>query len=144
MATLFTKIINGEVPAHFVWKDENVVAFMTIAPIKSGHTLVVPIQEVDHWVDMPIDLATKVMEVSAKVGRAIQKAFNPIKVGVVVAGLEVPHVHYHLIPIKQLSDLDFTNQNSHCPPEELETAAEKIRHALQELGYDDGANAAVA
>ena len=144
MATLFTKIINGEVPAHFVWKDDDVVAFMTIAPVKTGHTLVVPRKEVDHWVDMPIDLATKVMEVSAKVGRAIQKAYNPIKVGVVVAGLEVPHVHYHLIPIKKLSDLDFTNQNSHCPPEELEAAAAKIRETLKEIGYGDGAEAAVA
>lgn len=135
MPTLFTKIINGELPGRFVYKDEHVVAFMTIAPITAGHTLVVPREEVDHWIDMSDDLAKRVMLASEIVGRGIQKAYNPIKVGVMVAGLEVPHVHYHLIPIHKISDLNFELQKD-ATPEELDESSAKIRAALRELGYD--------
>ena len=135
MPTLFTKIINGELPGRFVYKDEHVVAFMTIAPITAGHTLVVPREEVDHWIDMSDDLAKKVMLASEIVGRGIQKAYDPIKVGVMVAGLEVPHVHYHLIPIHKISDLNFALQKE-ASPEELDESSAKIRAALRELGYD--------
>ncbi len=133
MPTLFTKIINGELPGRFVYKDEHAVAFMTIQPISAGHTLVIPRQEIDHWIDMPDDIAQKVMLASQVVGRAIQKAYDPIKVGVMVAGLEVPHVHYHLIPIHQISDLNFANQKE-ATPDELEEAATKIRQAMREIG----------
>ncbi len=136
MATLFTQIINGDVPGRFVYKDEHVVAFMTISPISTGHTLVVPRQEIDHWIDMPQELASRVMTASQIVGRGIQAAFNPIKVGVMVAGLEVPHVHYHLVPIHEISDLDFALQKSDTTPEELDEAASKIRKAMRELGYE--------
>lgn len=136
MPTLFTKIINGELPGRFVYKDEAVVAFMTIAPISEGHTLVIPIQEIDHWIDMPTDIAERVMVASQIVGRGIQKAYDPIKVGVMVAGLEVPHVHYHLIPIHKISDLNFANQRD-AAPEDLDNAAGKIRAALRELGYEE-------
>lgn len=135
MSTLFTKIINGELPARFVYKDEHAVAFMTIAPISPGHTLVIPRQEIDHWIDMPDDVAEKVMLASQVVGRAIQKAYNPMKVGVMVAGLEVPHVHYHLIPIHKISDLNFAHQKD-ATPEELEEAAQKIRDAMREIGCE--------
>ena len=137
MATLFTKIINGDVPGHFVYKDDAVVAFMTIAPISDGHTLVVPRQEIDHWIDMPPDIASRVMEASLVVGKAIQKAFDPIKVGVMVAGLEVPHVHYHLVPVQKISDLNFDLQKADTPQESLSSAAAKIREAMRELGYED-------
>ena len=136
MATLFTRIINGEVPGRFVYKDPDVVAFLTISPISTGHTLVVPRQEIDHWIDMPEDIAAKVMVASQIVGRGIQKAYNPVKVGVMVAGLEVPHVHYHLIPIHEISDLNFELQKSDTSPEELDESAAKIREALKALGYD--------
>jgi diadenosine tetraphosphate (Ap4A) HIT family hydrolase len=134
--TLFTQIIEGELPARFVYKDDAVVAFMTIAPITAGHTLVVPRQEIDHWIDMPEELAKRVMQASQVVGRGIQKAYDPIKVGVMVAGLEVPHVHYHLIPIHKISDLNFALQKD-ATPEELDESAEKIRAALRELGYSE-------
>ncbi len=137
MATLFTRIINGEIPGNFVYKDEQVVAFMTIAPITAGHTLVVPRQEVDHWLDMPPDLAGRVMAASQIVGRGIQKAFSPVKVGVMVAGLEVPHVHYHLIPIHRIADLNFELQKQDTPADELQAAAKKIRDALRELGHEE-------
>lgn len=137
MATLFTQIINGEVPGKFVYKDDHVVAFMTISPINTGHTLVVPRQEINHWIDMPQELGARVMTAGQIVGRGIQKAFDPIKVGVMVAGLEVPHVHYHLIPIHQISDLNFALQKADTAPEELEDAAAKIRQALRDLGYEE-------
>jgi len=135
MPTLFTKIINKELPGRFVYKDPDVVAFMTIAPISAGHALVVPRQEIDHWIDMPKDIAERVMVASQIVGRGIQKAYDPIKVGVMVAGLEVPHVHYHLIPIHKISDLNFALQKD-ASPEELEESARKIRAAMRELGYE--------
>lgn len=136
MATLFTKIISGEVEAQFVYKDDDVVAFMTIAPISEGHTLVVPRQEIDHWINMPPELARKVMDASIIVGNAIQKAFNPMRVGVLVAGLEVPHVHYHLVPIQKISDLNFELQQKDTPQEKLAAACEKIRAGMKELGHE--------
>ena len=133
MPTLFTKIINGEIPGRFVWKDPQAVAFLTIRPIRDGHTLVVPRAEIDHWLDMPTELANHVTRVSQEVGRAIQKAFNPTKVGVALVGLEVPHVHVHLVPLWKPDDLNFANQHD-VPPAELDAAAEKIRAALRALG----------
>jgi len=135
MPTLFTRIIEGELPGRFVWKDEKAVAFMTIAPIKPGHTLVVPCAEIDHWIDMPPDLASHVMHVAQAVGRGIEKAFDPARVGVMIAGLEVPHVHLHLLPIDAISDLDFSRQDPDARGEDIEAAAQKIREALRALGY---------
>lgn len=129
MASLFTKIIAGEIPGRFVYQDDKAVAILTIKPIKPGHTLVIPRQEVDHWIDLPPDLAAHLTAVSQKLGRAIQKAFNPVKVGVAVVGLEVRHTHIHLVPIWEAGDLDFANQKD-ATPAELDQAAEKIRAAL--------------
>jgi len=137
MPTLFTKIINGELPGRFVWKDDKAVAFLTIAPVKPGHTLVVPRAEIDHWIDMPVDLAQHLILVQQAVGKAIEKAFNPARVGVMVAGLEVPHVHYHLIPIDAIADLDFKKQDPNADPKMMDEAAEKIRAALRELGHHE-------
>ena len=133
MATLFTKIINGELPGRFVWKDEHAVAFLTIKPIQDGHTLIVPRAEIEHWLDLPPELASHVMRVSQEVGRAIQRAFNPSKVGVALVGLEVPHVHVHLVPIWNVTDLDFAKQHDE-PAAALDAAAQKIRDALTAMG----------
>lgn len=134
MPTLFTRIIQGEIPGRFVWKDELAVAFLTVRPIRPGHALVVPRREVDHWIDMPDDLASHVMRVAQQVGRGIRRAFEPRKVGVMVAGLEVPHAHVHLIPIHALGDLSFANEKD-VPASELDDAAQRLRAALRELGY---------
>jgi len=133
MPTLFSRIINGELPGRFVWKDDRAVAFLTIKPVKDGHTLVVPREEIEHWIDLPQDLAAHLMQVSQEVGRAIQSAFNPAKVGVALVGLEVPHVHIHLMPIWSVTDLDFAKQHD-ASPAELDQAAEKIRAALRAAG----------
>ncbi len=135
MASIFTRIIRGELPARFVWQDERAVAFLTINPVKPGHTLVVTRDEVDHWIDLGPDLARHVMGVCHGVGRAIQRAFTPTRVGQAIVGIEVPHVHVHLIPIDAIGDLNFTNADPSPKPEALDAAAAKIRRALRELGY---------
>lgn len=135
MPTLFTKIILGEIPAHFVWRDERAVCFLSINPLRPGHALVVPRDEVDHWLDLKPDLTAHLTAVAQSIGKAIQRAFGPKKVGLIIAGLEVPHVHLHLIPIHDLADLDFQRAEKNPPPGALQDAATKIRSSLRELGY---------
>jgi histidine triad (HIT) family protein len=130
MATLFTKIIEGEIPGRFVWRDERAVAFLTIAPIAPGHTLVVPIEEVDHWVDLAPDLAAHLMEVARRIGQAQMRAFSPSRIGMIIAGLEVPHCHLHLIPIESEADLSFARADHSPDPAALDDAAERLRAAL--------------
>lgn len=130
VATLFTRIINGEIPGRFVHRDEHCVAFLSIHPLSPGHTLVVPIEEVDHWLDLSAELTAHLMEVARRIGRAQQKAFNPVKVGLMVAGLEVPHVHIHVVPIRSEGDLDFKNADTGASGHDLEVAAGKLRDAL--------------
>jgi diadenosine tetraphosphate (Ap4A) HIT family hydrolase len=137
MASVFTKIINGELPGRFVWKDDKAVAFLTINPVKPGHVLVVPREEVDHWIDLDPALASHLMLVAQAVGKAIQKAFEPIKVGSALVGIEVPHVHIHLIPIDAIADLDFARADPNPRPEDMDAAAEKIRAELRALGHSE-------
>ena len=134
MATLFTKIIDGEIPGRFVWRDERAVAFLTIAPITTGHVLVVPIDEVDHWVDLEPDLAAHLMKVAREVGRAQMQAFSPTRIGMIVAGLEVPHCHLHLVPIDTEAELSFSRADHDPDPAALDAAADALRAALRDLG----------
>lgn len=133
--SVFTQIIEGQLPARFVWKDERCVAFLTIAPLRPGHTLVVPRAQIDHWLDVPADLLAHLMTVAQRIGRALQRAFQPTRVGLVIAGFEVPHVHLHLIPANDLRDLDFSRAERNPDPAALDAAAARIRAALRELGY---------
>lgn len=136
MPSVFTMIINGDLPGRFVWKDERCVAFLTINPLRPGHTLVVPREEVDHWLDLDADLLAYLTSVSQSIGKAIQRGFDPRKVGVIIAGLEVPHVHLHLVPIQdEIRDLDFKNAEQNPNPADLDRAAETIRASLRELGF---------
>ncbi|MBX3168419.1 MAG: HIT family protein [Candidatus Eremiobacteraeota bacterium] len=130
MATLFTRIINGELPGRFVHRDDRCVAFLSIHPLQPGHTLVVPIEEVDHWIDLSPELLQHCMQVAQRIARAAQQAFQPEKVGLMLAGLEVPHVHFHIVPINGGHDMDFSNQNLNASAAELDAAAEKLRQAL--------------
>jgi histidine triad (HIT) family protein len=140
MASVFTRIIRGELPGRFVWRDERAVAFLTIAPVKPGHTLVVPVQEVDHWIDLEPELAEHLMAVSLAVGRALHRAFRPRRVGSAIVGIEVPHVHIHLIPLDAIADLDFSQANPNPRAEDLDAAARRIRDALRALGYAETAD----
>jgi histidine triad (HIT) family protein len=130
MATLFTRIIARELPGRFVYEDDQCVAFLTVAPIRPGHTLVVPRAEIDHWLDVPPALTAHLFQTAQTVGRAIQRAFPCEKIGLMIAGLEVPHTHLHLVPVNAISDLDFAKQNSKTTAAELDAAAEAIRAAL--------------
>jgi len=141
MPTLFTRIIQGEIPGRFVWRDERCVAFLTIAPIRPGHLLVVPRAEVDHWLDLEPELAAHLTGVAQTLGQALQHAFPCKKVGLMIAGLEVPHVHLHVLPIDRLHDLDFARQDQNAKPADLDAAAEKVRQSLRALGLDQRARA---
>jgi histidine triad (HIT) family protein len=136
MATVFTKIIEGELPGRFVWKDDRAVAFLSINPLKEGHTLVVPREEVDHWLDADEGLRNHLFSVSHAIGEALQRAYEPEKVGLMLAGLEVAHLHIHLVPIWRVNDLDFANAAQDPDPEMLDRAAEMIRTTLRDLGHD--------
>jgi diadenosine tetraphosphate (Ap4A) HIT family hydrolase len=130
MASVFSKIMAGELPGHFVWQDEQAVGLMTIAPIRPGHVLVIPRQEIDHFDDLPPELAGHLMQVSQRIAKAQKAAYPCLRVGMMIAGVEVPHTHLHLLPIDRVGDLDF----SHAAPAEAATLAaeaERIRSALR-------------
>ena len=130
MPTIFTRIIAGEIPGVFVHRDTRCVVFMSINPLAYGHALVVPIDEIDHWIDMPDDLSTHVFDVAHRVGRAQQAAFGCDRVGMIIAGYEVPHTHVHVIPTHHMGQLNFANAAASVDPDELETAAAAIRDHL--------------
>ena len=130
MPTIFTRIINGDIPGTFVHRDEHCVAFMSINPLATGHVLVVPVAEIDHWVDLPAALAAHLFAVAHRVGRAQRSAFACDRVGMIIAGYEVPHAHIHLIPTTHMGQLNFANAASSVDPESLVVAAAAIRDAL--------------
>jgi histidine triad (HIT) family protein len=132
--TLFTRIIRGDLPGRFVWRDDEIVAFLTIAPHQPGHTLVVPVAPVDRWTDLADELWIRLNVVALEIGRAMETAFDCVRVGTVIAGLEVPHCHVHLIPIQSEADLGFGNADHHASPESLDTAAERLRAELRARG----------
>lgn len=134
MTTVFTRIIAGELPGTFVWRDDRCVAFLSINPMAPGHTLVVPIAEVDHWVDADPDLVAHLFHVTHVIGRAQQEAFGCERVGVILAGYEVPHTHIHVIPTWSMSQLSFANAAASVSREDLDAAAEALRAALRAAG----------
>ena len=129
MPTLFTKIIAGEIPAHKILEDDRYLAFLDLRPVNPGHTLVIPKQEIDYIFDMEDELLKGLMVFAKKVARAIGNAFPCKKVGIMVAGIEVPHAHVHLIPINSVGDLSFARAKT-ATQEELAVTAEKIRANL--------------
>jgi histidine triad (HIT) family protein len=135
MPTIFTQIIEGHLPARFVWKDDQCVAFLSNRPLRPGHSLVVPRLEVDHWTDLDPALLSHLVETAQAVGRAQMAGFKPERIGMVLAGLEVPHCHFHVVPIRGMQDLDFRNQDPNPDPAVMDEAAETIRRELRELGY---------
>jgi histidine triad (HIT) family protein len=135
MATIFTQIIDGKLPARFVWKDDSCVVFLSNRPLRPGHALVVPRQEIDHWIDLDPALLRHLAETSQAIGRAQMAAFKPERIGMMLAGLEVPHCHFHVVPIRGLHDLDFGKQDPNPDPGMMDGAAEAIRGELRRLGY---------
>lgn len=135
MTTLFTKIINGEIPGRFVWQDDDVVAFLTIAPITPGHTLVVPRQEIEHWLEADTDTLAKVMAVAQTIGKAQQAAFGAKRVGVLLEGYEVPHLHVHVWPTQSPADFDVKKVDVAVKPDAMDQHAETLRQALRDAGH---------
>lgn len=133
MASVFTMIINREIPGRFVYEDDDVVAFLTIEPMTQGHTLVVPRAEIDNWQDIDADVFANVMGVAQRIGKAVCKAFDTERSGVIIAGLEVPHLHVHVFPARNLSDFGFASVDRNPTPESLDEAQSKIKAALAEL-----------
>ena len=129
MASIFTRIINGEIPCYKVAEDENYFAFLDISPLAKGHTLVVPKQEVDYLFDLDDELYTGLQLFAKKVARAIDKAVPCKRVGVAVIGLEVPHAHIHLIPLHN-DAINFSNPKLKLEKEEFEAIAAAIRSNL--------------
>jgi len=137
MASIFTKIIQGELPGHFVWKDDLCVAFLTISPLKPGHTLVVPRAEVESWTELEPELMQHLIRVAQAIGSALQEAYQPTKVGLTILGLEVPHVHLHVTCIWKPTDLDFANADANASSESIAAAADLVRKTLRELGHSE-------
>ena len=127
MPSVFTRIINGEIPCFKVAENDNCFAFLDINPLAKGHTLVVPKQEIDYLFDLDDDLLKELSVFSKKVAKAIQKSVPCKRVGVAVIGLEVPHAHIHLIPINSVADINFKNPKLKLSNDELEEIADKIK-----------------
>lgn len=123
MATVFTKIINGEVPCYKITETEDCIAFLDIMPLAKGHVLIIPKKEVNNYFDLGDDLFQKVNALAKKVSKAIKKSVECTRIGVAVIGLEVPHAHVHLVPINKLSDLDFTKKRVELTPKEFQELA---------------------
>ncbi len=130
MPTIFSRIINGELPGRIVWSDERAAAFLTIAPLTAGHTLVVPRAEVDEWTDLEPELATHVLTVAHTIGRALKRVFDAPRVGLIIAGFEVPHAHVHVFPASGMADFDFSRADDSVPAEELDAHHKRIVDAL--------------
>jgi len=142
MTTLFTRIIDGEIPGRFVWADDVAVAFATIAPITDGHTLVVPRAEIDQLTDAPDDVLAHLVRVAKTIGRAQQSAWGAPRAALLVAGFEVPHLHLHVLPAWDEASLTFANARPDLPADALDAAAERLRAALVAQG--DGAHVPVS
>lgn len=131
MSSVFTKIIAGDLPGHFVCRDDKAVAFLSINPIRPGHTLVVPIEEVSHWVDLAPEINAHLMKMAQRVARAQMKVLQPERVGMMIAGFEVPHTHLHVVPINSEGQLSFAHAARSVEHDELKRIANELSQALE-------------
>lgn len=130
MSSLFTKIVNREIPAHIVAEDDNFLAFLDINPLVEGHTLVIPKKETDYIFDMEDNSLKDIMVFAKKVAKGIEESVECKRIGVAVVGLEVPHAHIHLVPINQVGDINFTRPKLKPEEEDLRKMSEKIRKVI--------------
>ncbi|WP_193079056.1 MULTISPECIES: HIT family protein [Brevibacterium] len=141
MTTLFSRIIAGEAPGNIVWQDSEVSAFLSNAPLRPGHTLVVPRREIDQWTDADEAILWRCMEVAKAIGQGVQRAWDAPRAGLVIAGFEVPHMHIHVAPVWDMSDFNFNEVKQEENQSALDSAADKLRVALLELGYEQARDA---
>ncbi len=132
MSSVFSKILAGEIPGRFVYRDATVAAFLTIEPLTYGHTLVVPVKEVDRWTDLDPSTWARLNEVAQRVGQAVMKVFDAPRAGYIIAGFEVPHAHIHVFPTDSMQDFDFSRAipMDQTDPERMDAAAAAIRAEL--------------
>ncbi|GMU21933.1 MAG: hypothetical HIT-like protein [Phycisphaerae bacterium] len=130
MPSVFTRMLTGDEPGRFVWQDEQTAAVVSATPIKPGHCIVFPREEVTNWLDLTPELTTRLMATCQRVGRAITQVYQPVRVSFSIISIAVPHVHVHLVPLNTVPELDFTRQDPNARSEDLDAAAEKIRAAL--------------
>lgn len=135
MASIFTRIINGEIPGRFVWRDDQCVAFLDITPISEGHLLVVPRQETDRWHDLPPETAAHLFAVAHRIAAALDQISTRSRVGLMIAGFDVPHTHIHLFPADSMAQFDPKNADKNARPEDLDATAARIRDTLRTLGH---------
>ncbi len=131
--TLFSRIIHGQIPGTFVYRDDFCVAFMTINPITTGHLLVVPIDEVDQWTDLPSELSSHLFKVAAQISEAQKIAFKCARIALIIAGYEIPHCHLHLIPSNSMADLNFENAITSSNRDDLEQSSALIIAELRRM-----------
>ena len=129
MASVFTLIMEGKIPGNFVYEDDIAVAILTIQPIRPGHVLVIPRMEIDQWTDLPVDVMAHLTTVSHKISNALKQGFPCKRVGMMIAGLEVPHTHIHLVPMDSMEDLSFAYAKN-ADGEILKQTAQKIRDLI--------------
>ena len=137
MATVFSRIIAGELPARFVWQDQTCVAFLSAAPLQPGHTLVVPREEVDEWVEVDPALVTHLTTVAQQIGKAQVAAFSARRAGLMIAGYEIPHLHVHVWPSNSMSDFDMSRVDNSPQADVMDAAAEALRAGLREDGHGE-------
>ncbi|WP_104109406.1 HIT family protein [Arthrobacter sp. N199823] len=137
MSTLFTKIIEGQIPGRFIWQDDDCVSFLTIGPLTDGHVLVVPRLEVDKWTDAAPGLLTKLMSVAQTIGQAQVAVFGAPRAGMTIAGFEVEHLHVHVFPAYGLENFDFGSVQENPDPAVMDASAEKLRVALRAAGHGE-------
>jgi histidine triad (HIT) family protein len=124
--SIFSRIINGDIPSYKIAENEKFYAFLDISPLKPGHTLVVPKQEIDKFFDLPEELLSELLVFAGPIAKAIEKSFPCNRCGIAVIGLEVPHAHLHLVPINNADDLNFTRPKLKLSPDEMKACQEKI------------------
>ncbi len=138
MASIFTRIIEGEIPGRIIWSDDQCIVMLDIRPLHPGHCLVIPRAEVDHWLDLDPSLASHLMQVSHILGQAQKSVIDCQRVGLLIAGFEVPHTHLHVVPLQGMENLDFRTAETSPRADRLDAMAEVLRGALRQSGH--GAN----
>ncbi len=137
MPSIFTRIIEGEIPGRILWSDERCFAMLDIRPLHPGHALVIPRAEVDHWIDLEPDLVAHLTAVAHVIGKAQQSVVDCERIGLMIAGFEVPHTHLHVVPLSSMANLDFRNADTRPVAAALDAMADSLRAALRDAGHAD-------
>lgn len=137
MTSIFTRIIRGEIPGRFVWDDEQCIVMLDIRPLHPGHVLVIPKVEVDQWTDLDASTARHLMDVAHHIGKAQKSTVDCLRVGLMIAGFEVPHTHVHVVPMSSMKDLDFSNADTSAKADDLDAMATTLRSALRSAGHSE-------